>query len=70
MDAHGGRVDREAGRRAGGLTDAARAALAGLRDAARRLRRSQRGRLADHIYGEADRENEQEDTAPDRRNAP
>lgn len=70
MDSHRSRVDRQAGRRDRGLTDAAKAALAALVDAARRLRQSQRRRLGDHISEEAVRENEQEDPAPDRRNAP
>lgn len=72
MDSHRSRVDRPSGRRDRGLTDAAKAALAALVDAARRLRQSQRRRLGDHISEEADRGNEQEDedTDPDRRNAP
>lgn len=69
MDAHGGRVDPEAGGGPRGLSDKARAALAALVAAARRLGPAGRQRLADHLL-ETDRGNEQEDAKGDRRNAP
>lgn len=61
MDPHGGRVDREAGGGPRRLTDAARAALAALADAARRLR------LGEHFDQEI--ENEQ-GTETDRHGPP
>lgn len=70
MDAHGGRVDSEAGGSRRRLTEAAKAALAALVDAARRLGPASRQRLGDHILEEADRGNEQEEAGGDRRNAP
>lgn len=70
MDPHGGRLDREASGGPRRLTDAARAALAALADAARRLGPASRQRLKTHILEEADRGNEQEEGGGDRRNAP
>jgi len=56
MDPHGGRLDREAGGGPGRLTDAARAALAALADAARRLGPASRRRLGDHLQREIEHE--------------
>ena len=56
MDPHGGRVDREAGGGPRRLTDAARAALAALVDAARRLGPGSRQRLGDHVEQEIEHE--------------
>ena len=59
MDPHGGRVDREAGGGSGRLTAAARAAraaLAALVDAARRLGPASRRRLGDHVDQEIEDE--------------
>lgn len=56
MDPHGGRLDREAGSGPRGLKDAARAALAALVDAARRLGPASRRRLGEHFNREIEHE--------------
>jgi hypothetical protein len=56
MDPHGDRVDREAGGGPRRLTAAARAALAALVDAARRLGPASQERLGDHIEQESEHE--------------
>jgi hypothetical protein len=56
MDPHGGRVDRQAGDGPRRLTEAARAALAALVDAARRLGSASRERLGDHVEQEIEHE--------------
>ncbi len=56
MDSHGGGVDRETGGGPRRLTDAARAALAALVDAARRLGPASRGKLGDHVEQEIEHE--------------
>lgn len=70
MDAHSDLVDPQAGGGPRGLSDKARAAMAALVEAARRLGPAGRRRLANHVLEEADRGNEQEDAEGDRRNAP
>lgn len=69
MDAHRDRVDPQTGGGPRGLSDKARAALAALVEAARRLGPAGRRRLANHLL-ETDRGNAQEDAEGDRRNAP
>ena len=56
MDPHGGRLDREAGGGPRRLTDAAKAALAALVDAARGLRQRSRERLGEHFDQEIEHE--------------
>jgi hypothetical protein len=56
VDPHGGRVDREAGGGPRRLTSAARAALAALVDAARRLGTTSQARLRDHVEEEIEHE--------------
>ena len=67
MDPHGGRVDREAGGGPRRLTDAARAALAALVDAARRLGPASRARLGDHVDQEIE---DEQGTETDRHGPP
>lgn len=67
MDPHGGRVDREAGGGPRRLTDAARAALAALVDAARWLGPASRRRLGKHFQEEIE---DEQGTEADRHGPP